>query len=413
MAKKKTRSLAEKVASSKNKGKKSGASTKKTAETEKPAGKSVKSLLERWDIPFRFFSAGLFFVIFALLLVTFLAPGGIFFIGLEGLIHGLFGQVGFLVSIPVTLYIFIIHAFSGKRPVRMRTACLLCFILICGCIGHLFAGPVTQDYTFASIGKLYVDGVSGSSGGVICGLLTQIIAFCCGKATIVFVVIGALFSLLAGMQITIPSIVRAVRNRPRADWEDTEEEKPEPAAIVVNHLANKRIEHINNRRLAAEQAAEEEKAQSVEVPAPKKEPKHRASDIMRQIENDVESPVAVAGVYGEETKIDPVSRMPLLDLGNDLEEEAPPVKEKPVRETPVKVKVTAKEAASSAIEVAAEIAQAEVETKPVYSFPPIDLLKKAGSNGGDGLDEMRENTRRLNETLASFKIEAHIINVTR
>ena len=31
----------------------------------------------------------------------------------------------------------------------------------------------------------------------------------------------------------------------------------------------------------------------------------------------------------------------------------------------------------------------------------------------DGTDEMRENTRRLNETLASFKIEAHIINVTR
>ena len=31
----------------------------------------------------------------------------------------------------------------------------------------------------------------------------------------------------------------------------------------------------------------------------------------------------------------------------------------------------------------------------------------------DGTAEMRENSRRLNETLASFKIEAHIINVTR
>ena len=54
-----------------------------------------------------------------------------------------------------------------------------------------------------------------------------------------------------------------------------------------------------------------------------------------------------------------------------------------------------------------------IQEKPEYSFPPIDLLKIGGSSGGDGSVEMRENTRRLNETLASFKIEAHIINVTR
>ena len=49
----------------------------------------------------------------------------------------------------------------------------------------------------------------------------------------------------------------------------------------------------------------------------------------------------------------------------------------------------------------------------MYCFPPIDLLAKSKRGGVDGTDEMRENTRRLNETLASFKIEAHIINVTR
>ncbi len=60
-----------------------------------------------------------------------------------------------------------------------------------------------------------------------------------------------------------------------------------------------------------------------------------------------------------------------------------------------------------------EIAASEAAEKPVYVFPPIDLLRLPGRNSADGTAEMRENTQRLNETLASFKIEAHIINVTR
>ena len=40
-------------------------------------------------------------------------------------------------------------------------------------------------------------------------------------------------------------------------------------------------------------------------------------------------------------------------------------------------------------------------------------MKHTGKTSGDATAEMRENSQRLNETLASFKIEAHIINVTR
>ena len=42
-------------------------------------------------------------------------------------------------------------------------------------------------------------------------------------AMLVAASLGAVFSLLGAMQITIPSIVRAIKNRPRADWEDEEE----------------------------------------------------------------------------------------------------------------------------------------------------------------------------------------------
>ncbi len=424
MAKKKTNTANNKAASAKTNGRTTKKSPKQEAVTEQIQRISVRERLENLGIPFRFFSATVIFICFALLLLTFLAPGGVFFLWLESLLLGLIGKVGFFAAIPATLYLFTIHAFSKNRPVRMRTVCLIVFILLCGSIGHILSGTVEQNYTFAGFGKLYNDGIAGLSGGVVCGIFAQLIALLCGKATLVFLIPAALLTLLAGMQITIPSIVRAIRNRPRDEQEDVEE-KAEPAAIVVNHIANKHIEHKHNRRLAAQQAAEaedeleyEEEYIPAEAPvAPKREHRSRASEIMRQIENDVESPVVAANM-GEEMRIDPISRMPLLNFDLPVDDEPAPVKVTPVKvkqpkDKAVKEKVTAQDAAESAAEVAEEIAQAEVEAKPVYSFPPIDLLKNAADTAGDGMSEMRENTRRLNETLASFKIEAHIINVTR
>ena len=48
-----------------------------------------------------------------------------------------------------------------------------------------------------------------------------------------------------------------------------------------------------------------------------------------------------------------------------------------------------------------------------YKYPPIDLLKQPGRSSADGTAEMKRNSIRLNESLESFKIDAHIINVTR
>ena len=76
-------------------------------------------------------------------------------------------------------------------------------------------------------------------------------------------------------------------------------------------------------------------------------------------------------------------------------------------------KVTTKEAAESAKQVAAEIAQGSAAEQTAYRFPPIELLRRPAGTSADGTEEMRENSRRLNETLASFHIDAHIINVTR
>lgn len=418
MADKKRKSQAEKAAnSSKSKStQNSKASAKKTDAKKVSAGKTQA-------VPARVISSLVFIGLFVLFLVTALWPEGALIKVIRDVFFGLFGEASFYIAIPALLYLFIIHAFSGKRPVTMRTICLISFVLICGCIAHL-----TYKYTDTAKGidlvsNLYFSGVAGEAGGVICGLLAMLIFWLCDTyiSYILLVIVGIL-TLLASMQITIPSIIRAIQNRPRADWEEEEEKepKPEPAELVVNHIANKRIEIKENQR--QKQAA---KAANSE---------NRASDIMRQINSDVDSPVSAAAhpvvSYDTEEEIqtaaspvipEPVAAEPVVEIPEEsapvvaAEEsaapEAPPAPAAPQIEK-IK-KVTAQEAELSAAEVAKEIAEAEAAEKPVYVFPPIDLLRLPGRNSADGTAEMRENTQRLNETLASFKIEAHIINVTR
>ena len=415
MAENKHKSHAEKAANAVKK------SDKKKSDAKK---KNMKTEKKERVIPLRVISAVTFLGLFVLFFIIAFWPEGAIIKAIDNVIHGLFGEVGFVVAIPALLYLFIIHTFSGNRPVQMRTICMILFVIICGCISHMVKNPDHLANDISLISDLYIGGVKGYTGGVICGLIAIGIRLLLGKAiTYIVLFICALLALLGSMQITIPSIVRAIQNRPRAEWEEEKKnvEKQEPAAVVVNHIANKRIAHIEQQRARAVAAAESEK-QKEEAAQSKK--KTRVEEIMSQIDGDVGTPVAAAGALMEQPGDDEFieilthqpeipQTMPELEL-ESVDEElmvAPAVVEKP-KTVRVK-KVTAQEIEESAAEVAKQIDESQKLHKPEYRFPPIDLLKKADISGVDGTAEMRMNTERLKETLASFKIDAHIINVTR
>ncbi len=417
MADTKHKSQAQKAAAKKTAAKASNTTQKKTA--------SNSAVKER-KIPIRLISSLVFLCLFVLFFIIFVEPEGKLVVGAGNLVHGLIGNAGFVISIPVFLWLFVIHGFSGKRPVKMRTICLLSFVAIVGCISHLIVGPKLSS-GFEMLSDLYTLGIANTSGGVICGLIAHFLkALCGGPLSFIILFVAAALTLLGGMQITIPAIVRAVRERPRADWEDEiVVDKPEPASLVVNHIANKRIKHIEKKRREAQErkiADEQDEA---------KKPVNNAEAIMSQIGSDVEAPVAAAANTVSSANDDEILTAPSakstaktsdsVTYEPVVEEDCvidpdPALTEEPLPEIKTEVKpekVTSREAAESAMEVAMEIAEAEAQKQPVYCYPPIDLLKQSGKNNADGTAEMRENSRRLNETLASFKIEAHIINVTR
>ena len=400
MAEKKKKTIASRTTNSaKNSSKKNTNTTKEQEISEQ-------------KIPLRLISASAFLGLFILFIVVFFNSNGLFPGMIEKMAHGLFGRVGYIVSIPAFLYLFVIHAFSKGRPVKMRSICIGCFVIICGCISHLLLAKSQSADVYMSVSELYLNGINHTSGGFICGGIAILIYYLFNNPlSYVVLIIAAILTLLGAMQITVTSIIRAIKNRPRAEIEDEIEERPEPATIVVNHIVNRRIEYLEQKR---ERRIQKEAEREAPIRPAGPRDADVVADMFRQIDSDIETPVSAAGEFVSahddpefiaQDELDPVSKMPPL-----IKKEAP---EKVTVKRVRREKVTPKEADASAEEVKQEIADGEKTKISAYAFPPIDLLKVAGSGGGDGTAEMRENSRRLSETLASFKIEARIINVTR
>ena len=414
------------------------------------------------SIPFSIIVALVSAALFVLFLVISIKPDGILLRAVRSFLLGMIGKAGFYFSIPALLYLFIIHTFGRKTNVKTRSLCVLVFVFLCGIIYHLAVQTLPLAKGFALIKELYLGGSDGSTGGVLCGGVAMLLYWACGKV-ISFILCGlaAVVVLLGAMQITIPSIIRAIANRPRPDWEEEEQhEYVEPAAVVVNHIANKQIEHKRQKRERLESARQQvilsevpAKQDQGSVSSDRTAVSGRAVGVMSQMELDVCSPVGAAAESMHQAEVceavpepkavqepsinyDSIPRkMPELEIDVpsfvDSKKAVPRKMETPAQAPKLKKsvqdknvpqpkaaeakpgKVTSQDAAESAAQVAQEIAQSAGAQQAAYCFPPIDLLKKPVRGSADGTDEMRENSRRLNETLASFKIDAHIINVTR
>ena len=408
------------------------------------------------------------FVLFVLFSVLCINPEGAVLQMMRGIIFGIIGQAAFYFAVPALLYLFFINSFGRRTAVKMRSICTVVFVVLCGCIFHLTVQNQGMATGINLIPDLYLSGVEGISGGIFCGGIALLLKWACGKWVALLVcILAAVLCLLGAVEITIPSLIRAIANRPRPEEEEEEEQEYiEPAVLVVNHIANKRIEkkRQHHARLEGIQScsmeqleiaspAQTEAAPVVSIkrvkstsPAVRNEPEEvrsttgtpsRAAGVMNTIDLDISAPVfggTVRKVSAPEPEEEDLltggdGSMPLLDLEQEVappsfvmaKEEQPqkPVRSMPkavlesMEQKPIEKKASAKETETTAKLVAAEIEKNQAQQQAAYCFPPLDLLKKPMRGVADGTEEMRENSRRLNETLASFNIDAHIINVTR
>jgi len=409
---------------------------KKDQKPKKPKMAEAKT-----KIPVRFITAAICLGVFLFLLFAYLYPDAAALGVVKNTVTAIIGHAGFYAAIPATLYLFVLQAFMHKKPIIQRSICVIVFIFLCGCISQIammlngaYVLPASSNVLFA----LIVVGVEGSTGGLLCGGIAMLFQWLFREVlSLILLIIGAIFALPGSFDITIPSIISAFQNRPRPEVEEEKPEAEEPAAVVVNYIAKKRIEHLETKR-----KEQEERQLEIDIPVddePVAPPKvkrtlsPKANEFMNQVDLDVEAPVAASkeGMVGNADVELILEDKPVQSVtDNTFAMEEAPAEMTPfsksdedniaaeVAQTVAEVsaetkKVSAKEARESAVQIAEEIELSQQVVKQEYKFPPIDLLKPSQRGNMDATAEMRENTRRLNETLESFKIDARIINVTR
>ena len=477
MAKKQSATQAEKIVSqSKKKASTSKTSVKapKKPVSKKTNAKKQPTVKTEYENPLSSsaLTAIISFFLFLLFLLVSIKPEGALLMVVKSFALGLIGQAGFYFSIPALFFLFYINTFGRKVSIKMRSACAVSFVFLCGMIYHLLVCTAMEADGVSIISELYKGGISGQTGGIFCGGAALLLRWSCGMPLSYLVtILGAVFTLLGAMQITIPSLIRAIANRPRAEWDEEEENYIEPATIVVNHIANKKIEQKRQRRERISQEKEETESASSKLSAsqkrafeennalmqppvdekkvetisqssgkianPDKQISAKGAAFMNRVDAEIGAPLNGTSKYVEESvpdvfeePIEPVHAIPTsMAAEPDIPIRMPELKRNSTASIELKTvstmaehkqsidmdsgKVSSKDAAESAKLVAEEIKISQITQKAEYCFPPIDLLKRPLRSGADGTDEMRENSRRLNETLASFNIDAHIINVTR
>ena len=351
---------------------------------------------------------------------------------LVDLVRGLIGSGIFVLPFSL-LAAFLILLFHDGRPVRLRVSCALGVSLGVGILGHLFAATAEIEWGFPMVVELWKTGVEHTSGGVIAGFLAMLLRDCISLAgATVLTVILMVVALLFTFRLTIPGLFRAYRERPRPEYEPPQREHADPAKVLVDHVASRQIQKTERRRSAI--ADFDIPVDEPVLPPPPKETakkKKKADKFLESLERleeldqpvqtqipdtapVVETPLVVPKAKTPEPEPEPIPAPeppPVSPQKAKFDAAAAALPDLTLPDDPTR-KAKKDETRLEAAKIASEIAQAE-EQPAVYAFPPVRLLQEASGAAVDGTEEMQLNAQRLSDTLVSFGIDAHIINVIR
>ena len=348
---------------------------------------------------------------------------------LIALISGLFGQPGRYL-LPLFLIVTTVILFSGKgKPVRLRIVCAFAIVITISAIYHLIQAPELR-WEWSMVKALYQGGQDGTTGGLIAGFLALTLQTCLTTVgAYIVLTLLLLVQLITTMNMTVNSLITAIKNRPRVPGtQRPQEDEPEQdtAERIVNHMANKHIERVERRRAAEIDIPVDD------PPALREKKKHQEKNrpispdqYIEQQRSQQAAPIeAQKQVTIDEIELHepvdprpepPVSEEPQPEPKQPLAVPVPavpaPQPEREAPPAPQPQKITPEETEISAERIDEEIRQ---NTEPAeYTYPSVQLLTLRRQGMVDATAEMRENSTRLAETLKSFGIEPHIVNVIR
>nr|WP_325182293.1 DNA translocase FtsK [uncultured Oscillibacter sp.] len=385
-------------------------------------------------------AGGALLVLALFVFVSYFGVNALFLDFFAKLLRGLFGW-GYWLAGPSLLLAGLILVFHRGRPVQLRTTCALLLPLFLGALAHLaFCKETYEPSFFKMLGIIWADGVALKSGGAVSGVLANGCAavFSPLASTILF---AALFAalLFLSLRLTLASLAQWQRARPRY------EEPPEPAPRPVPPEPPRRrsaagaakpqidipldgeerpvrpersgkftgfFRHKADAQPTPDQVLRAQ-TEADPVPAPPPEPAEKPkAAIPTPPPVPVPEPAPPEVPSGPEpVPLEPLREEPVPPVPEPepVREAEPPQPEKPTAETFTRSgkAETAREVAAQTAAVAAEIEEKLASEDGSYLYPPVDLLKmSAGENHVEAGAELRNNSRRLAETLTSFGVDA-------
>ena len=354
---------------------------KKKTDTRQKSDKTQQSAKPSFNPTVRLVG-GLVCLLLALcVLVSYFRADALFLSFFSKLVKGLFGY-GYFFAAAVLAAAGVVLITHDGRPVKLRTVCTLLLVPLVGGVLHLlfsrsgYGGSVLKD--------LWVDGQALRSGGVISGAVAVGLHAVFGKVvSLIIMLVLSLGALLAILHMTPDEAASAVRERAAARKEERErrqqEEIPQPRRPVNQEEPRRRVRKIIDFPLDDEPTPRE----GPEKPVQLETPERKGFFIHR----------------------DPQVRTP-ADVLTPKEDEPVPEEKKPSRRRRER-EVSREDVKTATEEVSRQIENELAQTEPAYQYPPITLLEPSvDDNYAEVGAELRNNSRRLADTLRSFGVDA-------
>lgn len=421
------------------------ASTSQKKTTKKTSGKSGSRTTAKkpQPRPIRREVGGVVCLVLALcVFVSYFGISAIFIDWLAVLIKGLLGY-GYWLFGPALVLAGCILLFHHGRPVTLRVTSALLLPVLLGTLCHMLLVKEAYASSIGIIPAMWKDGVALKCGGVISGALGQgsVAVFSKIASIIIFTVLFVVL-LMVALRLTVGALIEKHRERPKYE-EEPEPEKPvreakrpqETVAAIPAESARSRIDIPVD--------------DPVNAPAPKPEKtgftsffRHKSDKQKTPAQVVAQSGTAEPAVSVMEDEGDPFANVRVhpspapapVPIGQQPPAKAIPTMEPvvvstpaeqpenapvpaavntpaqgtaPAVQEPLSKKAAAQAVAAETAAVTAEIAENMAGSEAEYRYPPVSLLhENGGENHMAAGAELRNNSRRLAETLASFGVDA-------
>ena len=412
--------------------KKTTTTKKKTASSSRSSGSGKRTAKKQQKRPIRREVAGAIFLVLALCIAFSYFQSGAWLLDQPArLCRSLFGWGYYLVAPALLLGSYILLFHRGRNVTSCLTGALLMPVVF-GAIMHIALCREEYAAMDGILKLLWTSGNELASGGAVSASLAILLVLLVKKvlAMILLVVLFVAFLMMA-FRLTPAAVIETVRSHERVPYEPEE-------------LPPQRSERT------ARQSAP--RASAIDIPLDGEEravKKNASGGFFRKKSAGIKSPdelfapaeALVQDAPRPSAAADGTKKAPAPERPGDFAPppfDSAPVATAPAAITPVSAPASVPAAPAplaapavltdkqedtlrrAEVDAAREEVTREIETggdqpePPAYQYPPITLLKEGGmTNAAEAGAELRNNSRRLAQTLTSFGVDAQPGDVVR